>query len=153
MGIGQRLLWSLCGCWTVSMATSGCAASSDREQAVASEPVIIGTDDRLDVYQLGGSSAIARNADGVALLAFTASVAAHDGIVALPLQTLAQERNVCGSERYAGQSVSSAGHCRAYLVAPRLVVTAGHCTDFAAVGTDVRCQARFTLPPPDGKTA
>jgi hypothetical protein len=99
--------------------------------------IIDGTDDRRDIFELDPAGPIARNADGVPLLVFNGGLSAHDGVVDLPFATLAAARNVCSSERYASQPVVTVGQCSSYLVGPRLVATAGHCTNFSTPGTDV----------------
>jgi hypothetical protein len=115
----------------------GCAMDvSDPSVAVALQPVILEPDGRSDVYQVA-APAVLRNVDGVALMTYTSSLSMHDGVVDLPVTSLQQAFNVCGSERFAAQPRANADRCTAYLVAPRLVVTAGHCVDFAPAGSDI----------------
>jgi MYXO-CTERM domain-containing protein len=70
------------------------------------------------------------------MLAFASGLNAHDGVVDVPTESFQLYNNACSSERYATQPVATVGYCTTYLVAPRLVVTAGHCMSYAPVGTD-----------------
>jgi V8-like Glu-specific endopeptidase len=127
--------WNLCG---LVVLLCGCGGVPPDEQLAGhAAPIIDGTDDRLDIFELPSSSPITRNADGVAILSFTSSLLAHDGVVEIPTATLAVAQNVCGSERYAGQPIDTAGECTGYLVGPRLLATAGHCTGFSPSGAAV----------------
>jgi V8-like Glu-specific endopeptidase len=120
----------------VCVSAVGCGARAGSE-GEAGQPIISGTDDRLEIFQLPPGSAPARNADGVAYLAFDSGFTVHDGLVDIPTQSFESAHGVCSSDRYAAQPIATNGFCTAYLVAPRLVVTAGHCVGFAPVGSDV----------------
>lgn len=95
--------------------------------------MIDGTADRREIYELDPASAAARHADGVATLVYTPDMVAHDGVVDLPVSSFGTFYDACSSEPYAAQPIS--GYCTAWLVAPRLVVTAGHCTSFRPAGS------------------
>jgi V8-like Glu-specific endopeptidase len=114
-----------------------CGGGPEESIAGAARPIIDGTDDRRDIFELDAASAAARNADAIPVLSFTGSLVAHDGVVDLPVVTFAAAQNVCSTERYARQPVNTAGTCTGYLVGPRLLATAGHCTGFSPPGTDV----------------
>lgn len=115
----------------------GCGEAPIEEPSAAiEEPIIAGADQRTDVFQLAPSP-VTRNADGVAIMAFTDGLVAHDGVVDLPTNSLQNHQNACSSVRFASQPVLTAAACTSYLVAPRLVATAGHCTGFAPPGSDM----------------
>jgi hypothetical protein len=131
----RKLGWpQICG---LTVLLSACDGAPESSIETVAKPIIDGTDDRLDTFELAAAGPIARNADGVPMLVFNGALSAHDGVVDLPTSSLAVSRNVCASERYASQPVTSAGQCTAWLVGPRLVATAGHCTNFSPPGTDV----------------
>lgn len=101
-----------------------------------SEPVISGVDGRLDVYQLE-QHALRRNADGVALLAFASEITQTGQHAHLANETFRNADNMCAGARFANQPVALGGYCTTFLVAPRLVATAAHCTGYAPVDTDL----------------
>ena len=112
-------------------------AQFDEQTSSTGESIIAGTDQRTDVFSLGGPNPVTRNADGVAIMTFTGALSPQGGAVALPVASLQNAQNACSSVRFANQPVLTAGFfCSSYLVAPRLVATAGHCTGFAPTGTD-----------------
>jgi V8-like Glu-specific endopeptidase len=129
--------WKLWGLMVLFGGGVGCGGvAPDEAVAVQVGAIIDGTDDRRDIFELAASSAaVARNADGVPILNATSALLAHDGVVDLPTTTLAIAQNVCASERYASQPIDTAGICTSYLVGPRLLATAGHCTGFAPTGS------------------
>jgi V8-like Glu-specific endopeptidase len=132
---GWALRWAPAA---IGVSTIACGTPTQTPEGVgeATQPILTGTDEREDVYQLPAHGPARRNADGVALLAYASGFIAHDGVVEIPTATLMAAQGVCSSQPYADQPVATNGHCTAYLVAPRLVVTAGHCLNYDPVGTD-----------------
>lgn len=96
------------------------------QRAAAGPPVVYGTDDRLDYHEIK-DSAVRELADATAAV-FNINDLAIDaaaGTVATPARTYKDAFNLAASERFGGQPVGAL--CSAALVAPDLVLTAGHC--------------------------
>ena len=114
----------------------GCGSQAEDGVSESQQRVISGTDDREDAYQFAGQPALLNSADGVAVLAYASALVPSNGSVSLSVQSFQSGYNMCPSARFAAEPLVNGGHCTVYLVAPRLVATAGHCTGFAAVGSD-----------------
>ena len=96
-----------------------------------STKVIYGDDDRVEVYQasaaeqkLAASTAAMVEASSVTLVA---NQGTGEEYYQLNDESLADGMNVCEDERFASQP--SAAMCSGFLVAPDLLVTAGHCVN------------------------
>lgn len=96
-----------------------------------SSKVIYGDDDRVEVYQasaaeqkLAASTAAMVEASSVTLVA---NQGTGEEYYQLNDESLADGMNVCEDERFASQP--SAAMCSGFLVAPDLLVTAGHCVN------------------------
>lgn len=86
--------------------------------------VIYGEDNRMDVYE--SSDNLMKNlARGTAVQILNNSFEEVDGITTVKAPTFQAEFNMCKGERFSQQIV--AGNCSGFLVAPDLLVTAGHC--------------------------
>lgn len=88
----------------------------------ASNKGIYGSDDRRDVFEAEPyARKIARSVAAV----MGADMPAADGLVSLELQDFKTAFSLCAEERFSNQPVGA--FCTASLVAPDLVLTAGHC--------------------------
>ena len=96
-----------------------------------SEPVIFGADERLD---FGAMSATEQSrAQSVALHVFTSGLSCAAGTCTLTTQPFATDPitglRLCETVRFRDQLWATAGYCTAFLVAPNLLATAGHCIE------------------------
>jgi hypothetical protein len=104
----------------------GCVAS-DAAPGGRSEAVVYGSDDRQDVYAHPSAPlrAIAHESI-VALMGQSRLVQQGDGSFELaPVLTLGEAYNLCPDQRFVSQP--AVAFCSGTLVAPDIVVTAGHC--------------------------
>ena len=104
---------------------ASCAEPEREDTGNTSEPVIYGDDDRQDVYaypdQEWAEQAVGFSAVMVPLGGIDATDPDH---VSLPGPTL-EELGICPDERFVNQL--TAGFCSGTLIAPDLILTAGHC--------------------------
>jgi V8-like Glu-specific endopeptidase len=97
------------------------------------QPVVYGQDDRRDLYEITDDSVRTLVTESVVTLVNRSNVNAADpNNVRINGQTLGQAFNLCSGERYADQPTG--GFCSGTLIAPDLVLTAGHCV------TDTSCR-------------
>ena len=92
--------------------------------SLASTKVIYGEDNRKDIYESTNELHKTLAHSAAAQVANSSLSMTLEGDVLVSGQTLRQ-RNICANERFSNQ-VSSA-RCSGFLVAPDLLVTAGHC--------------------------
>lgn len=99
----------------------------DPTSAVATEqPVVYGSDNREDVYAFNDQDWAARVLDfTVALIQRSAIDASNPNDVTFNAPILQQRWDLCEGERFADQQ--TAASCSGTLIAPDLVLTAGHC--------------------------
>ena len=119
----------------LSLLALGPACAVDTGEPVVggtAAPVVYGDDDRREVYEHPSEMLKNIARQSVAALVPQAAVDMHDpGHVALAASTLADDAYwyndvpLCPGERYATQP--TAAFCSATLIAPDLVLTAGHC--------------------------
>lgn len=103
------------------------SCSGPEPTGAAGHEVVYGDDDRQDVYAFEDQPWAAQAAGFAAVMIPVADVDESDpDDVALPPTTLA-DLGVCPDERFADQLV--AGLCSGTLIAPDLLLTAGHCID------------------------
>jgi V8-like Glu-specific endopeptidase len=93
--------------------------------AQAEVNVIYGQDDRLDMYQV--TDAMHRElADSTVVLMRRSSIQQNaSGELAISAPRWGTARNMCSNERFADQP--SGGFCSGSLIAPNIMLTAGHC--------------------------
>jgi len=135
-------LW--CTAW--ALALSGCSSgpSEDGARASLAEPIIFGNDDRTEVFALTPGSLAAQVAESsVALIDATALDTTDPANVRLNAPSLQARFNVCSDERFATQV--SAADCSGTLIAPDLVITAGHCVDASSCAGSVRVVSGYRM--------
>ncbi len=95
--------------------------------------VVYGRDDRIESFQLPQSSALNRVASATLLMTNSEKLRSlRAGHIKLDHVIFKKRLNVCNDEPYANQPL--AGFCTAFLVAPNIVATAGHCAN------DIKCR-------------
>ncbi len=87
--------------------------------------VIYGADDRRDLYEIRDPAIVAVARSTVALVRSHKITETVDGKLKLGGQIWGEEDNLCKSERFFQQR--SSAFCSGFLVAPDVIVTAGHC--------------------------
>ena len=104
--------------------TAGTAASAWAAASAPHATVIYGSDDRLDVYQ--EENALLRSlADSTVALFQADGVQAKDGLAQLTTTSYGESMNLCKEEPFYEQSTGA--FCSGSLVAPDIIMTAGHC--------------------------
>lgn len=86
--------------------------------------VIYGEDNRKDVFESNNAAFVELSKSTAAMINKTGLKAISNGEVQISGRTLAS-RGVCAKEKFSKQI--SAANCSGFLVAPNLLVTAGHC--------------------------
>jgi hypothetical protein len=122
----------------VSVWTAGCGGESsfDEPLGMEDEPLIFGADERLDFGAM--SSQEQARSRAVAIHAFSSGVSCAGGTCTLanaPFNTSPEGLRLCSGVRFRGQDYATSGNCSAWLVAPNLVATAGHCIDTSTCST------------------
>ena len=106
----------------------GAGCSSPREPATSGKgaPVVYGNDDRQDVYAYSDQAWAAQAANFAAAMIPLSEIDQTDPTnVVLSAQTLQEFENLCPGERFPDQI--TAAYCSSTLIAPDIVLTAGHC--------------------------
>ena len=112
-------------CASSLLLAAGCTGDARENAGSAREPVVYGDDDRQDVFAFRDRAWAAQAADFSVTLVSTVGIDDSDpDNILLPAPTL-EETGVCADERFADQP--TAGFCSGTLIAPDLVLTAGHC--------------------------
>jgi len=86
--------------------------------------VIYGTDDRMDIYQSSDTLLIELSRATAAQIQRDEFSTGADGIITLHGKTMA-DSGMCKTERFSNQK--TAANCSGFLIAPDVLVTAGHC--------------------------
>lgn len=108
--------------------------------------VVYGDDDRRDICQEKDAAKVERAASVAALVESRDISQASDGSYVLRTENFGTSYNLCPNERFVEQPVAAA--CTGFLVAPDLIVTAGHCVKSARHCTDALFVFDFKV---DGK--
>jgi len=113
-------------------ASAGCAAPHDGDAVVEVQgKVVYGTDDRKDPFAYADQVWAARALEFSAALVPTSQINATDpNNITIGNRTLAERLNVCPDERFASQPANA--DCSATLIAPDIMLTAGHCINNCA---------------------
>ncbi|MAE73170.1 MAG: peptidase [Bdellovibrionaceae bacterium] len=88
------------------------------------DKVIYGDDDRVDLYQISNPNWVSRARSTVALVKNSSLRPVENGFT-YQQNTLGQRMGLCENERFREQP--SLAFCSGFLVAPNMMVTAGHC--------------------------
>lgn len=108
-------------------ASAGCSAPEGGDAVVVVQgKVVYGTDDRQDPFAYADQVWAARALEFTAALVPTSQINATDpSNISIGNRTLAERLNVCPNERFAAQPANA--DCSATLIAPDIMLTAGHC--------------------------
>lgn len=87
--------------------------------------VVYGADDRLDIRDVTDPALVEAARSTAAMIASTKIVTDENGKITLSTENLRTHINACEGEPFTEQP--SSANCSGFLVAPDLVVTAGHC--------------------------
>ena len=130
----------------VPPAVSGALAQFDDASIAAvvqgKQKGIYGTDNRIDVFQLASGPNLDDVDSVVALFESSAVIDNGNGTSSLQTQTFGTARNLCASERFRDQPIGA--FCSGFLVAPRVIATAGHCVNAGNV-TSIRFVFGFRM--------
>ena len=111
---------------------AGCASPQAGDTVVEVQgKVVYGTDDRRDPFAYADQVWAARALEFTAALVPTSQINATDpNNISIGNRTLAERLNVCPDERFASQPANA--DCSATLIAPDIMLTAGHCINSCA---------------------
>lgn len=113
-------------------AAAGCTAG-DPGLGATDRPVVYGVDDRQDVYAFADQTWAARALEVSAAMVDTSQInASNPDNITLSAGTLGNDYDLCSGERFTDQQ--TAAGCSATLIAPDLVLTAGHCISASQCG-------------------
>jgi V8-like Glu-specific endopeptidase len=108
-----------------SAGTASAQESTDR-LATADQAIVYGSDDRQDLYAYTTEPFATLARESSVTIMFRSSIdASNAAAVGIYAASLGDANNLCDGERFASQP--SAGYCSGTLIAPDLVLTAGHC--------------------------
>ena len=107
---------------------SACGPAPATDVTTATQSVVVGEDDRLDVYAIADATVAELARQTAVAIVPPEMITEQGGRVELAAPTLQEAWNLCPDVRFAAQP--SAAVCSGLLVAPDLVLTAGHCVRF-----------------------
>lgn len=110
--------------------------------AQANAKVIYGSDDRIDLHQTKNARLL-RLADSTVALLRSSSVEIVGDIANLKTESYAVRKNLCADEPFYGQV--TAAFCSGSLVAPDIIMTAGHCIPSESSCADVKFVFGFSI--------
>lgn len=99
---------------------------------IVTAPIVYGEDDRVDLFQAEEPFVTLGRELAIALMAPEALRPVAEGGYAVEAPSLGALQSLCAGERFADQT--AAASCSGVLVAPGVVVTAGHCLGVEAGG-------------------
>ncbi len=109
---------------------------------------VFGADDRADWYQVPEDTVARRVARSVALIAFHPDTELSSaGAIADAVRDLGAKWGLCEGEAFADQP--SVTGCSGFLVAPDLLITAGHCIENGCTGMSVLFDYAYASAPAD----
>ena len=114
----------------LSIWTMGCGSNYDEKIAQHTEPIVYGTDDRLEYFESSPELQGLTERSIVALIPLNRLMRTPEGIE-LNAPSLGQSQNLCPGEEFADQPL--AAFCSGVLVDWDLVLTAGHCVRLFAL--------------------
>ena len=89
-----------------------------------SSNVVYGSDGRFDLYEIEDAN-LKRLADSTVALVKKADLTTQSGITTIRSKSYGTQMGLCSSEKFYEQDI--AAFCSGFLVAPDIIVTAGHC--------------------------
>jgi hypothetical protein len=104
--------------------------------------VIYGSDTRIDVYQTSDSKLMSL-ADSTVALFRAGGVSSEGGVAKLATQSYAAQYGLCKEEPFYDQEVGA--FCSGSLVAPDVIMTAGHCVPSADACGDIKFVFGFAV--------
>lgn len=120
----------------------GCLIGLCAATASAENKSVYGQDDRKDLYEVQDER-VRRLADSTVALFQSGSVSLSNGRARLALKNAGETLGLCRGERYAEQPMGA--FCSGALVAPDLVLTAGHCVHTGMDCRDARIVFGYAL--------
>jgi hypothetical protein len=134
---GKQRRWATAWAWALLAPCAGCALPAGDELIAAhSQPLIYGSDDRMDVFEHPDAALRELARTSVLAIMPRTSVAASSGHPTLTATPSAASLGLCPGERFAEQPVVAT--CSAVLIDRDLVLTASHCLG-AGASTEVAC--------------
>lgn len=150
--------WSMCGqlgsrafaLTAVTIAMAGCTAPESSEESAPPAVVqpsgeggkgdVFGSDDRLDVYSLDEASTLRVATKSVAAMVPRHRLSFGADLIELaePPETLQTEKYLCDDAKFASQPVIAS--CSGFLVAPDILITAGHCVKQGSTSIQALCE-------------
>ncbi len=126
--MGPVALWSQLG-WLLAclLLLSGCSARGGEDSGVVRQPVVYGTDDRQQYYQVAAPELRDLIDRSSVALVPRGAVSIADNQVVLQGPNWQAEAQLCADVPFGADPVVA--DCSGILVAPDLVLTAGHCLD------------------------
>ncbi len=121
-------------CLAAGLSLAACGSDSDSSGTVVNTDIddcnggkcdIIGEDDRADEFSGEVTETLREIASSTAMLIANESLVEDGDFVGIEAQTLGESYMMCSDVRFRDQP--SAGFCSAWLVAPDVMVTNGHC--------------------------
>ena len=109
---------------SIAMIMSSCGERPPAD-ALSNPNVIYGEDGRRDLYQLAPGDPSAAHAEATVALVKKTDLAPAASGMTLPRATFGSAYNLCADEPYREQP--NPAFCSGFLVAPDIIVTAGHC--------------------------
>ena len=131
----KGFIWGVALC-VAQLLPTGIVGSS----AIASDDfhsqVVYGPDNRLDLYQVKDTAVLGLADSTVALISRKQMSLEYSGVTKVKGDNFGKSFNLCSSEPFRDQEASA--FCSGFLIAPDIVLTAGHCMTKKSSCADVR---------------